>query len=271
MREAMRLLKSKDNQGSLWTIFHYYARRQNSPEGQNKLRKEIAKSYLHFISLQQQAEKQFNYLDAINLSSYMSSLGTAEDEGSVERSETISVLTGDNISVYGAEDSAPMLLSVEEKKKLKIIVEKILFASIPTSAGNGSTSMKLPSPIYNNATSDKYNLLSPVMVVQLIRDFNLLNMYSPALSKINSTVSGSINSSFTGAMGATDMTRIYNIITEIINSSTTDVTNSASSSDIGASVVSGSVASVSSRPQLMSLPVLTTYINFITFQKVCNC
>jgi hypothetical protein len=177
---------------------------------------------------------------------------------------------------------------VDEKKKLKVIVDKILYASMPTSAApRGSSVMKLPSPIYNNAISDKCNLLSPVMIVQLVRDFGLLSMNTTNSSSSNDSIGAStINTDKT--VGAADMARINRIMTEIIskvddssdaNSAVASNTaanagGSRSSSSTGMNSTFFSELSVNSTnsgggsAQLLSLPVLTTYMNFITFQKV---
>jgi len=285
MREGMRLLKSKDNSASLWAIFHYYARRQNSPEGQNKLRKEIAKSYLYSITAQQQQQAEiadeFAYLDED--SSQMQA--NAESGGGDDQSVGLSVMTGDS-SMFAEESNPAVLLTVDEKKKLKVIVDKILYASMPTSAApRGSSVMKLPSPIYNNALSDKCNLLSPVMIIQLVRDFGLLTVSNRKVSSSESVSASSV----------ADLARINRIISEIITKGDesvdggTTASNTAVNAGITSSRSSSSVASGSGNggtffsdlsvnstgsgggsSQLMSLPVLTTYMNFITFQKV-NC
>lgn len=297
MREGMKLLKSKDNSSSLWTIFHYYARRQNSPEGQNKLRKEIAKSYLYSITAAQQQQTEmtnaFAYLDEDASQSSVSRIGSdpslvAGDDQSIN----MSTITGDP-----EEISPAVLLTVDEKKKLKVIVDKILFASMPTSAApRGSSVMKLPSPVYNNALSDKCNLLSPVMIVQLVRDFGLLSMNCcrPSTNSNSGSNGGSMSEITAPTQTTADIVRINRIVTEIISkgeeslppeSMSITAANTAANASGGrsaaAAAATGGMSSTfysdvsmnsnnsgGGSAQLLSLPVLTTYMNFITFQKV---
>ena len=262
MREAMKILKMKDNQISFWTIFHYYSRKQNSPEGINKLRKEIAKSYLHGLKILQSSE---SYLNDVALSKLSNQLNQAED-GDVMGSSTADdafSLHSNMISNLGNEEESvsPVVLTVDEKKKLRVVVDRIMMASLPTNGGSG-TAIKLPSPVYNSATSDKCNILSPVMIVQLIKDFGLVGLFQ------NESSAGK-------CISKSDLIRINRIINTMLANTVSNENAHKSTGSLDTFFDNGANDSVDGSRKMdmpvLPLAVLTTFVNFVTFQKVYFC
>ena len=372
MRDATKILKLKGNQNSLWAVFHYYARKQNSRDGQDKLRREIMKSYIY---TKQQAElvqvdQEQAASDSVDGQSQSQSRLPGQDGGSNEmlvggdasvtgsgsglqlpespslpgsgsrcdmEDDNISQMTGDDD--FSNNPAAPCVLassravmSVDDNKRMVATVDQIM-QSLPTStsnATNNSTSnvkgsgsgsgkkgkaISLPSPVYNSALSDKFSIVSPIMIVQLIDDFNMLTAYGKSNSGKNnySTVNENVNKQ-----------RLLRIIGEIVcgdsSSPTTTGTNanvinqnSAPSTPVGRPVdrgifgvgigvgdsqsvgdvsahttggistgrsslggpglgpgapVNASVNATDKGSPVMSLQVMTTFINFITFQRV---
>lgn len=347
MRDATKILKLKGNQNSLWAVFHYYARKQNSKDGQDKLRREIMKSYIYF---KQQADRQSQLEIQKSVEDQSSPEfvrkdsdfdGTGSASGDVDevgfllpgqspqaQSRTQSqysldqTIEDDNISSMTGDDdfnqscvfsSSRAVMSVEDNKRMVETVDQIM-QLLPSSTsnttnsskGSGKKSISLPSPVYNSALSDKFCILSPIMIVQLIDDFNMLAAYAKGSSGKNcGTVKENVNKE-----------RLLRIIAEIVcgdslnpangnacgtsasansnqksapstppgctknrngscdnqsvgdGSAPTTGSMSATRSSFSNYSLYGSVHVVGKGSPVMPLQVMTTFINFITFQKV---
>lgn len=142
MREATKLMKLRDNQNSLWSVFHYYARRQNSREGQLRLRRDIRRAFL--------LEKK-----------YAADIGEQPVNSVDEEYKEFVEDDADEEDEKSPKTEVPELSDSETEEA----VERIW---------SGLPSTVLPSPVYNATTSDKSTILSPIMILHLMKDFQFI-------------------------------------------------------------------------------------------------
>ena len=119
----------------MWVIFYYYAKRQHNRDGLLKLRKEITESYM----------SSYDYQDHSN------------DSMSSEDTDRV--------------DAA----ALQHIDRIVDTLSSAKFDASDSLHSNHTGTLAFPSPIYNHATSDKYDILSPATIVQMLRDFDILN------------------------------------------------------------------------------------------------
>jgi len=246
-REATELLNTIENSTALWIVFYYYAKRQNSRDGQARMRKEVTRSYLSCYKPPSQPASP----DGKPLSPATPAPGTPLDPQIETSINTILA------ALPGAMDHLGEINSTD----------------VSTNGGTG-----MPSATYNSVTSEKFHILSPVLVLQFLKEFNLLPAHLRTGVNGNGTPAstGAYNYLYSLYVGVTQ-----EAVTFSSRAKHTSPTAPSTTSGAGGAHRTGTVspgvrsadaaegADLSDEVQVtMPVGVVATYMNFLMFQKV---